>query len=69
MSPSNDIFISASLDGTVRIWDLRSSTCKGLINVIGRPIIGIDPSGLVFGIGTDSRVLRLYDLNSFESVS
>ncbi|CAO3651455.1 unnamed protein product [Cunninghamella echinulata] len=67
MSPANDIFISASLDGTVRIWDLRSSTCKGLINIAGRPIIGIDPSGLVFGVGTDSRVIRLYDLSSFES--
>jgi COMPASS component SWD2 len=28
MSPIDDTFISSSLDGTVRMWDLRESNCK-----------------------------------------
>ncbi|ORZ22120.1 WD repeat domain 82-like protein [Absidia repens] len=66
MSPSDDQFISSSLDGTVRLWDLRSPTCQGMINATGRPIASIDNAGLVFGVGLDSEVLRLYDIRSFD---
>ncbi|KAI8097277.1 WD40-repeat-containing domain protein [Halteromyces radiatus] len=65
MSPADDQFISSSLDGTVRLWDLRSPNCQGMIDAAGRPIASIDNAGLVFGVGLDSQVLRLYDIRKF----
>ncbi|CAO3593913.1 unnamed protein product [Absidia cylindrospora] len=67
MSPLNDQLISSSLDGTVRLWDLRSPMCEGMIDTYGRPIAAIDNAGLVFGVGLDSKVLRLYDIRSFDT--
>ena len=31
MSPKEDIFTSASMDGTARIWDLRTTDCQGVL--------------------------------------
>jgi COMPASS component SWD2 len=28
MSPANDTFLSTSMDGTLRLWDLRSPSCQ-----------------------------------------
>lgn len=30
MSPLNDVFMSGAVNDTIRIWDLRSSTCQVL---------------------------------------
>ena len=45
MSPVDDTFMSGSLDNTVRLWDLRSPTCAGLMNVNGKPVCAFDPEG------------------------
>lgn len=34
----------------------------------GRPVAGFDPEGLIFAAGIDSRMLKLYDLKSFDKV-
>lgn len=34
----------------------------------GRPVAGFDPEGLIFAAGIDSRILKLYDLKSFDKV-
>ena len=68
MSPINDTFLSGSLDRTIRLWDLRSPNCQGLMHLNGPPVASFDPEGLIFAAGIDSRQLKLYDLRTFDKV-
>lgn len=55
MSPKEDFFASAGLDGTVRVWDLRTTNCQGLMRfgADGHGAqVAFDPHGLVFAAGT-----------------
>jgi len=66
MSPQDDMFLSGSLDKTIRLWDLRSQNCQGLMHVPSRPVASFDPEGLIFAAGINSEVVKLYDLRSFD---
>ncbi|CAK9294665.1 unnamed protein product [Gordionus sp. m RMFG-2023] len=66
MSPIDDTFLSGSLDKTIRLWDLRSPSCQGLMHLPGRPIAAFDPEGLIFAAGMNSESIKLYDLRSFD---
>ncbi|KAI0951071.1 hypothetical protein AcW1_008211 [Taiwanofungus camphoratus] len=67
VSPVDDGFMSGSLDKTVRLWDLRTPTCRGLLNLPSSPIVAYDATGLVFAVGVNhySRIL-LYDQANFD---
>lgn len=67
MSPVDDGFMSSSLDNTVRLWDLRAPTCRGLLNLPATPIVAYDSTGVVFAVAVNrySRIL-LYDQANFD---
>jgi len=66
MSPRDDTFISGSLDNTVRLWDLNTNSCQGLLRRRGRPCVSFDPQGLIFCIATAVNTIKLYDLRSYD---
>ena len=67
MSPVDDGFMSGSTDKTVRLWDLRTPVCRGLLHLPSSPIVAYDVTGLVFAVGVNhySRIL-LYDSANFD---
>ena len=50
------------MDKTIRLWDLKSNNCHGLMNLAGRPVAAFDPEGLIFAAGVNSEHVKLYDL-------
>ncbi|MES1904850.1 MAG: WD repeat-containing protein 82, partial [Paramarteilia canceri] len=66
LSPSDDIVISSSLDKTIRIWDLKSPNCQGIVHLPSPALINIDPQGLIFCIGSTNSHLKLYNLKSYD---
>ncbi|CAL8090265.1 unnamed protein product [Orchesella dallaii] len=66
MSATDDLFLSASLDKTLQLWDLRSPNCEGMMHLQGKPIAAFDPEGLIFAAGMNSECIKLYDLRSFD---
>ncbi|KAI8885845.1 WD40 repeat-like protein [Backusella circina FSU 941] len=66
MSPADDTVITSSLDETVRLWDLRSSTCQGMVVSEGKPLASFDPQGLVFATAASKNIIRIYDSRHYE---
>ncbi|KAJ3370049.1 member of Set1p complex, histone methyl transferase [Kappamyces sp. JEL0680] len=66
LSPINDTFMSASLDHTVRMWDLNVKDAVGIIETGNEtnPLLAYDPSGLVFALGLGNNSIRMYNLGS-----
>jgi len=67
VSPIDDGFMSASMDKTVRLWDLRTPTCRGLLSLPSNPIVAYDATGMVFAVAINhySRIL-LYDQANYD---
>jgi len=66
MCPINDMFLSGSLDDTIRLWDLRTSACQGLLRRKGRPTVAFDPQGMVFAVASAINTVKLFDIRSYD---
>merc|ERR1711934_1065900 len=66
MNPANDTFASASTDGQVRFWDLKSNQCQGMVRSSGRPTVAYDPAGSVFATGCDNNQIKLFDVRAYD---
>ena len=50
----------------MRLWDLRTNICQGILHTPGSPVASFDQQGLVFGVGTEAGMLKLYDVRSYD---
>lgn len=67
VSPANDTLLTASVDNTVRLWDLKSPTCQGLLHVPAPSLASFDPSGQIFTVTShQTGAIMLYDLRNFD---
>lgn len=67
LCPSNDTFISASQDHTVKLWNLNSSSPQGNLSLHGATLTAYDPSATVIAIASPpTQSILLYDLRNFD---
>ena len=67
VSPVNDAFLSSSVDGSTRLWDLRASQCQGLLRRPGggAALSAFDSQGLIFAVASGTDV-KLFDSRAFD---
>ncbi|RLV92653.1 hypothetical protein JA1_003008 [Spathaspora sp. JA1] len=72
VNPVHDTFISSSFDGTVKLWDLKTSSPTGNLEIGQNSVVGFDPQGIIFAIGkypdseSTTGTLSIYDLKNFD---
>eukprot|EP00041_Stephanoeca_diplocostata_P014743 m.277671 g.277671 ORF g.277671 m.277671 type:complete len:321 (+) comp19785_c0_seq1:304-1266(+) len=67
MSPLNDQFLSASRDTSVRLWDVRSQNCNGVLQARAPTTGAFDNAGVVFAVGLGGNAIKLYDARKYEN--
>lgn len=68
LSPTGDRFLTASLDSCVRLWDLSSPQCVGIMKSNeGHHVVAIDPEAFVFATLSTGNIGRFYDLKKLEA--
>jgi len=71
MSPMDDLFLSSSIDQTIRLWDTRTPVCQGIINLQeknnAKQCVAFDHAGYIFAVGIDSYRIHLYDLKDYQN--
>ncbi|CAF0917411.1 unnamed protein product [Didymodactylos carnosus] len=69
---TEDTFLTGALDNTLRLWDTRVPNAQGILTlpatngVSGRPIANFDPEGVIFAVGINSSMIKLYDIRHFD---
>ena len=63
--PEDDTFISASLDKTVRFWDLRIKKCCALLEVETAPAVTYSADAKIFAVVSSSTQVKLYNTKDY----
>ncbi|CAF3774350.1 unnamed protein product [Rotaria socialis] len=72
IAPTEETFLTSSVDNTLRLWDVRIPTAQGLLNAqttsgpASRPVANFDPEGVVFAVGVQSSLIKLFDIRHFD---
>ena len=67
VSPRTDQFLTSSVDGTTRMWDLRSPSCAAIIKIpTGVPRAQFDHQDLIFAATASVNEVVLYDVRNYE---
>lgn len=65
--PSNDTFMTCSLDNTLRFWSLNTPTATGILNLKGVQTCAFDPSASVIAVASPaSQTVLLYDYRNYD---
>lgn len=75
MNPTEDYFISSSLDNTVCLWSLCNTSPIAKLQIPSnceRPFVAYDAAGLIFGVlcydsSTKSHRIKLFDARSYDA--
>lgn len=51
----------------MRLWDLRTEGCLGLLQAPSWPVAAFDQQGLIFAVAVDPGIIKLYDLKKYSS--
>lgn len=63
MSPANETFLSAAVNESVRLYDLRAANAQACMVIEGHPLVAYDPSGTIFALAlNERREILLYDV-------
>ena len=66
LCPKDDTFLSCSLDNTLRLWDIRSSTPQARLDLATPHLVAYDPSATVIAVASSSTSsILLYDLRNY----
>lgn len=69
LSPSNDNFLSASLDDTVRLWDMQSQSPQGILKLKQPTLVAYDPTATVLAVACPlAQQLLLYDVRNYDKI-
>ncbi len=67
LSPSSDNFLSSSLDNTVKLWALNSSSPQGQLKLASPFLCVYDPSATVIAIASPpTQSILLYDVRNYD---
>ncbi|KAI0241997.1 WD repeat-containing protein 82 [Massospora cicadina] len=63
VAPAEGLFVSAALDRSIRLWDLRYTSSVETVETPGRACVKFDPTGRVLAVADPERPgVTLYDL-------
>jgi COMPASS component SWD2 len=67
LSPGGDQFMSAALDNTVKLWDLRTPNNTGQLEFESACLCAYDPSASVIAVASPpAQAIFLYDLKNYD---